>query len=178
MRNLFLLIILLAVHPLSAQKDSSTFHPKNVIFGEAGGNALGYSINYGRIFWGEKMSACMIRAGFGFLPYAEGNEYQVPVEASLLIGKKRHFLELGAGLSIFSHVIFPHISPGGQSMDITTYTKRINGVNGCARIGYCFMPLYRNNLMFRVAFTPLFTDGYYEYREIKPWAGASIGWAF
>jgi hypothetical protein len=164
---------------VSAQQDSSMLRPKNLIYAEAGGNAIGYSINYTRIFF----NYVCLRGGVEMLPLKEGAEYQFPVEGSFLIGNKRHFLELGIGFTIYSHIISPPISPGGASMGITPHSERISGLNGCARIGYCFMPLRKKNLLFRIAFTPLFLNryidgGYYDHNEIWPWGGVSIGYAF
>jgi hypothetical protein len=172
----FLLFITLE---LSAQKDSSMLRPKNLIYAEAGGNAIGYSINYTRIFFNY---ACL-RGGVEILPLKEGTEYQFPVDGSFLIGNKRHFLELGIGFSIYSHIVSPPISPGAAYMGIESYSERISGLNGCARIGYCFMPLRKKKLLFRIAFTPLFLNRYidggnYYSNEIWPWGGASIGYAF
>lgn len=190
MRKLLVLILLLGVQPLSAQKDSTDIHPRNVIFLEGGGNAMVYSVNFGRVLWGKRMSAFMFRVGFEYLPFEEGPELQFPFEWSLLIGKKKHFLEVGVGFTIFSRVVYPHISPGGIYMGLQSQPTRIGGANACGRIGYCFMPLYKKNVMFRIALTPMYYDRYnyyhhsgngkeiYFWRGISIWGGVSIGYAF
>lgn len=153
--------------------------PKNLVYGEAGGNAFIYSVNYQRIFWDTvSFASPCLRAGAGILPLKTGTDYEFPFEASLLIGKKRHFFELGAGFTVFSVINFYHGSPGG---DPARY-YRSNGANANGRIGYCFIPLRKQNFMFRVAFTPIFhPDEFYEtemFSHFIPMGGLSLGYAF
>lgn len=192
-----LLVLIFITSTASAQRDSLGFPPNNLVYGEAWGNAFYYSVNYARVFRNENVNPCM-RAGISIVPMSEGTNYQFPIEVSLLIGKKRSFFELGIGFTIFSMMIYNHASPGGTTFyNQQSYYGRENGANGNFRIGYCFLPLRQNRLMFRVAFTPIFyskrlQDYYYQgtsvpgrgvanffmNKDIIPTFGASLGWAF
>lgn len=173
--------------PVFSQKDSSMPRPKNLIYGEFSGNAFYYSANYARVIWNDPFVHPCLRLGACIMNEYKGPAYLFPFEASLLVGKKRHFFEPGFGVTAFSLILLQEGSPGGAPF--VDYRK--NGAYIVLRFGYCFMP-YKNGLMFRVAFTPLFfsqklQDEYYPRYIIEkmghsggfiPDFGASVGYAF
>lgn len=187
MRKLFLAALsLFFCEVLFAQRDTL---PENAVFVEGGGNAYYYSFNYARfVRWTSVAKS--FRAGLGYFPGGkytyEEKAFFVPVEGSLLFGKHRHFLEVGAGFTFFSRMIYHHQSPGGSAMGLSGYFQRGSGFNLNARIGYCFLPARSDKLMLKVAFTPVyFAKAYYYMSEhpyanptVVPWAGVSLGWAF
>ncbi len=63
-------------------------------YGPAGNN---YSINYDTRFKGRK--GWGVRGGLGYLPTAYSHVFSAPVQLTYLMGRKRHFLEVGGGMT-------------------------------------------------------------------------------
>lgn len=74
---------------------------KNAIYGEIGGHALVWSLNYERIFYDKGVFAFTGRSGIGFTNlYKQTNAWFLPFSASLLIGKRSSKFELTGGYTL------------------------------------------------------------------------------
>lgn len=84
----------------------STVKKCNSIFVEIGGNGLYYSVNYDRLFKVSEYFYISRRAGVHYSNNLLGNNYRfigVPIEISGLASiSDRHFLEIGAGITILN----------------------------------------------------------------------------
>jgi hypothetical protein len=173
-KQLALFLFLLAGTSLSAQ-DSIARPPRNFVYAELGGNGFIYSINYARVFDSRhtELFHPVLRAGFSYVPHRMFNDpwsdadgvYLLPLEASVLIGKKRHYLEAGLGITFTYYKTIFSSTP--HSPDYYTRYEVI----GFGRLGYCFRPLKRN-MLFRIAATPVL-----QFPDFL-WAGVSAGYAF
>ena len=168
---------------LSAQKDSTVHFPQNAIHAEGGGNAVYYSVNYSHLFYNVNKPAHAFRMGCGIVSQFDKPEYFIPFEFTWLFGKKTHFFEIGPGVVIHSGVEMYYLMGNGGY----TFYSRDLGLMGSLRIGYCFIPLRKNNLSVRAAFTPLFASDNnslddlelrYKYTSLIFSGGISLGWAF
>lgn len=176
MRALLLLALILLVPRLQAQDDA----PRNLVFVEAGGAAYLYSLNYAHVFRQPVVSS-MMRVGVSLSPDWDRG-FNVPLEYSLLAGKKRHFAEFGVAVTYFSRVIS---NPGEPYSGQEGATFRTQGINIAGRVGYCFFPLKRKSLVIRAAWTPIHFARSYYFDEVSfvpenlpLWGGLSIGYAF
>ena len=90
---------------LLAQKVNQSSNARNTVFIEIGGNAGQYAFNYGRIFYQKE--AFKLTATSGFSLWAEKIDGStvwnpaLPLELTSLLGRNRHHLELGFGITPF-----------------------------------------------------------------------------
>ncbi len=151
------------------------------VYGEMGGVAVVYSINFdmriekgSRTGWG--LSAGFTRIGFSLvnskspynLLYKRIN--MLPVSINYLGGKTKHFMELGVGATLLLNR-FP-----GYQIDEYAFSRNpvaASGMFGHLTAGYRYVPPI-NGFMLRLTVTPLFgnTGGVY------PWGSISIGYQF
>ena len=151
MRLFSIILSLFFCGVLAAQKDSAFHSPLHVIHVEGGGNAVYYSVNYSRLFYRAHKPAHALRMGGGIVPQSGKAEFFIPFEFTWLIGREKHFFEIGPGVVIHSGIqTYYLLGNGGQYI----YSRDL-GIIGSLRIGYCFIPLRKNNLFVRAAFTPL-----------------------
>ena len=106
MRVLLVPLLLFAgtytVHPNPLTKKQSVQDSTRArsVYVEYGGPSAIYSVTYDTRLartnngWG-------VRAGVGFLPIREINNFMLPVQVNYLVGKIRHFFEVGAGATYF-----------------------------------------------------------------------------
>ncbi|MDQ3111784.1 MAG: hypothetical protein M3R17_17995 [Bacteroidota bacterium] len=180
MRHYLCLLVLLFPGILSSKNDSLDL-PKNAIYAEGGGPAYTYSINYARYFRTPDLIGS-IRIGAAYVNFEE--TFSMPLEGTLLIGGKRHFVEFGMAVIFFSKLTNHHASPGASSLGYNDYQTKEQGLNLSARVGYCFFPLHSNRIMCRAGFTPIvFAKNYgmsgdITKSEMKLWGGVSLGYAF
>jgi hypothetical protein len=69
---------------------------KYSIYGELGGNALIYSLNYDQLLVIKQSYRTSLRVGAGFIPHVY---LGIPVEVNTMFGKHDHFLETGLGIT-------------------------------------------------------------------------------
>jgi hypothetical protein len=148
------------------------------IYGEVGGRSLVYSVNFdmraekgARNGWG--FSGGFSRTGFSLITGTAGNiRYRylhlVPVSLNYLLGKNKHFLELGAGTTF--------VLGGLTGYKIEEYAfsddpVRAGGMFGHFILGYRYAPPV-SGIMLRVTATPLFSS------KVRLWGGLSIGYQF
>jgi hypothetical protein len=72
---------------------------KRTIYGEAFGQSLFYSINYDQLLRYSEISRTSFTVGGTIIPTRELGVYAGSGSYNLLIGKRKHFFELGIGLS-------------------------------------------------------------------------------
>ncbi len=144
----------------------------NVIFAEALGSGLLYSVNYERLVdrWNVGL-----RGGISYFTYAvssygsSGNLTLVtfPFVASYYLGWKSHHLQLGLGAT----VLYTGVATDSQGTKFDGERSGI-GVAATGVVGYRFLPR-DGGLSFGVGFTPLVRAS-----RFLPWGGANVGYAF
>jgi len=144
----------------------------NVLFGEALGNGLLYSINYERVFSSLPIG---LRAGASYFSYPvstygrSGNLKLAtfPLAASYYVGATQHKLQLGLGATIL------YLGVSSDSTGTRFEGERSGfGVAATAVIGYRYLPPDRG-FSFGVGFTPLLRTS-----SFLPWGGANAGYVF
>lgn len=176
-----LIVFLLSASCAYAQRDSAASRaPRHLVYAEGGGNGFVYSLNYAHV-WRDPTGSPCLRAGICFNPGYD-KAVMVPLEATMLIGRQRHFFEFGVGATGFTRMVKPHMGVGGSYLETWQRTK---GVIFTGRLGYCFLPANPGKAMFRVGYTPLLFPGSYYYDEsfdnpefLPLWGGLSVGFAF
>src|SRR5688572_23312462 len=80
-----------------SQDDSHPSKPisKNSLFFEGLGNSLLYGINYDRLLINKEKWKFSGRVGFSYFPPVNYLRLVFPTEFTFLIGKKKHFFEVG-----------------------------------------------------------------------------------
>jgi hypothetical protein len=156
----------------AATEPASPRTAPNVIFAEAFGSGLLYSVNYERMFDAWNIG---LRGGASYFTYSvssygkSGNLVLVtfPIVASYYIGWRSHNLQLGLGLTI----IYTGVATDSEG---TKFEGERSGAGLAANgvIGYRYMPR-DGGISLGVGFTPLIRTS-----KFLPWGGASIGYAF
>lgn len=171
--------LLFATATATAQKAEPKSEPppesppaSNLVFAEALGNGLLYSIDYERMVDAWNVG---FRAGFSFFTYAvssyggSGNLTLVsaPLVASWYWGPKSHKLQLGLGATIL------YLGGSSDSEGTEFAGDRAGlGVAATGVIGYRFVPR-DGGFSFGLGFTPLVRTS-----SFLAWGGANVGYAF
>lgn len=166
--SLFIIfMLLLGVYNAKAQYDTDVVEPTieangtNNWYIELGGAALLWSANYEKyLFQNYNKSVTWTgRIGFGFSPIEnkllnsveiQKNAVTMPFTTSLIFGKRKEKLEIGAG----------------YSLSTTNFTER--EVFPTALLG--FRVIDNNKVLLRVAYTPVFRN-----EDFINWFGVSLG---
>ncbi|MFA6944583.1 MAG: hypothetical protein WC220_01665 [Pedobacter sp.] len=139
---------------------------RKAVFAEAVGNSL-VSLNYDMRLKRFKNDGLGIRAGVGLgqlfdSKFAEFNRYvSIPLTINYILGKQRHGLETGLG-----------ITPQIALVDIGD-SPQIRPL-GFLNVGYRYQPL-KDGLLFRATWTP-YISSFKSHQYV--WFGASIGYSF
>jgi hypothetical protein len=159
MKTHFLMLTFLCCTALLfAQRASS-------IFLELGGNGVFYSVNYDTRF-ADTPNGLGMKIG-GAVMYGNDAGYFVPVSLNYLIGRQKHFLEVGGGgVGIFSN------NSGGNP---------IKRVFPTAILVYRYQPIERG-FLFRVGLAPVFApeekNSYISAKLFWLLPGVSFGYKF
>jgi len=153
-----LLITLFAVPAAAKSKNREM---ANAIYVEYGGNAGLYSINYDRRLFHIGQHACILRAGFSWIPLRDNgidDIFLFPVTASYTyrIGKSPHLLEFGGGVTV-------RTASTAFVIDTRLYPAISLGYRICS---------FGTGSTFRIGFTPIIFDTF------LPWVGISLGRSF
>jgi hypothetical protein len=159
--------------PSCAGGDCEPGPASNVIFFEALGNGLLYSLNYERLFAGFNVG---LRAGASFFTYdvsqAQGSGnltlLTFPIVASYYLGSLHHKLELGLGATIL-YFSAASDSTGTQFAGSGTGL----GIAATGVIGYRYLPRGTGPTV-GVGFTPLARPE----KGFLPWGGLNVGLVF
>ncbi len=153
---LTLICVLLGAATAGAQ---SYYQKETSLYLELFGTGGELSVNFQKIL-GEKFA---FHTGIGMTGVAFRKGYAIPFGVSVLLGKDRNFIELGAG---GTWIDFDDNGTDDVIFDLTE-----DQVVGHAIAGYRFIGDY--GFTYRLAFTPAFTkDG------LKPMGGAAFGYSF
>ena len=154
------------------QATASARTASNVVFAEALGSGLLYSVNYERLVDSWNVG---LRAGVSYFSHAvssygaSGNLklLTVPFVASYYIGTPRHKVQLGLGATIL------YLAASTDSQGNKFGGDRSGaGVAASGVVGYRYLPP-NGGISFGAAFTPLLRSG-----SFLPWGGANVGYVF
>jgi hypothetical protein len=168
-----------------AQTEAELFTAKNMVFAEAGGNAVRYAASYGRIFHQKGMLKLSGSAGFSMWYFNTSERYYntsrttywlpaFPLEISAFLGRSKHHLEIGTGIT-------PNLAVTARRDPSTSRfrDKVALGANVPIRVGYRYQKP-EGGFFFRVGYTPSFwlrgSEGNIMFDPI--WAGISLGMSF
>ena len=159
-KSVFILIILLLVHPVYTQvlKEKTR---QQAVYIELLGQSVAYSVKYDRNFFRGDGGLGM-SIGLGYLPAVDiSNILSVPASINYLIGKNGNYFEIGAGITYIGKV-----DPGSFS----------NGYWGALWIGFRHQPV-SNGFLFRGGLMPFVV--YNQVLTAPPlYPGISFGYAF
>lgn len=166
--------LLFATATAAAQQPEPEEAPpaSNLVFAEALGNGLLYSIDYERMVDAWNVG---FRAGFSFFTYGvssyggSGNLTLVsaPLVASWYYGPKSHKLQLGLGATLL------YLGGSSDSQGTEFAGDRAGlGVAATGVVGYRFVPR-TGGFSFGLGFTPLLRTS-----SFLAWGGANVGYAF
>lgn len=162
--------------PLTQEPTTTTARTaKNVIFAEALGSGLLYSVNYERLIEAWLGGHVGLRAGASYFTYGvssygrSGNLVLVsfPIVASYYYGWRSHYAQLGLGATI----LYTGVATDSEGTKFENERSGA-GIAAAGVIGYRFMPR-DGGITFGVGFTPLLRTS-----KFLPWGGASVGYTF
>ena len=174
----FYFLLLIFSNTLNAQETTTSVSAKNAAYFEVGGNGIFYSFNYERTFFQKGIFKSAARVGACSFPLKRGDKHYwatiLPVELIGLVGRAKHHLELGAGIS-------PNLMP---------YTNKLDPEHGFGsfepglfvpfRIGYRYQKP-EGGFLFRLGLTPVldFPNKHKERLTFVPvFGGISVGKSF
>lgn len=135
----------------------------NIISMELFGNGLYYSMNYERNFDSDKTIKVNPRIGVTVM----GSDFNaLPVEAVFIVGKKKHRLETGLGVT-------PSIEKRGKIVangNIITRSTFVFRTYILSRIGYRYEA--KSGFLLKLGVTPVL------YPQFFPWPALTIGKSF
>jgi len=143
----------------------------NTVYLELGGAAGLWSLNYDCTIWkiGE---SCKLngRAGLGMLSEFNGAGFPdllLPISSNFLLGKNKHRIETGLGVTLFNW----SLRDSEKASGFTRKTELLQHLN----LGYRFQKV-DGGIMFRISYTPIIhNDG---KQRFEHWMGFSIGKTF
>ena len=144
----------------------------NVVFAEALGSGLLYSVNYERLIDTWNIG---LRGGVSYFTYAvssygaSGNLTLVtfPLLASYYFGWRSHHLQLGLGATI----LYTKVATDSEGTKFDA-ERSGPGIAATGVVGYRFIPR-DGGVSFGLGFTPLVRTS-----RFLPWGGANVGYAF
>ena len=142
-----------------AQSEAELFTAKNTVFVEGRWNAERYAAGYGRIFHQKGMFKLSGSAGFSMWYYDTSRPSLrsthwlpvVPLEVSALLGKSKHHLEIGTGIT-------PYLEPAIRKDPETSRRisdKIVLSAELPIRVGYRYQKP-EGGFFFRVGYVPSF----------------------
>jgi len=164
--SLFLFLSFISIHAI-AQVSGTTSSGEDKraqnIFVELGGQGLLFTVNYDSRF-SKQRDGIGGRVGIGYI--AEGGDYAttVPLSLNYLLGKGKHFFEMGLGATI--------LTTGGTNESFL-FDENNSNVIGTMSFSYRLQPVDRG-FSFRAGLTPVFNKNFF----IPYYAGISLGYSF
>ena len=133
-----------------------------------------YSVNYER----KIMEDVYAKVGASYLKLGDADIWTIPFSISKLLGNEAssHKFELGLGGTLVrGSSSSASLSMAGDNYNINLYRKVEGPTDVFAHgiIGYRYMPLEDDGLVFRLSFIPGYVN-----KVIVPWVGISLGYAF
>lgn len=133
------------------------------VFVEIGGQGLLFTANYDSRF-SKRRDGLGGRAGIGYIANEGDNATTIPLSLNYLLGKGRHFFEVGLGATI--------IATGGNDNSYF-FDDNESHVIGTMSFSYRLQPV-DSGFAFRVGLTPIFNKDFF----IPYYAGLSLGYTF
>lgn len=130
----------------SVAKNIVTDRPPQAVYFGIGGSALIFSVNYDTRF-AKRLNGLGVSTGIGTWFGGGTAVFIIPATLNYLVGRKDHFLEIGAGASFIT------ATTDFFSSESTGSTFVGHGV-----LGYRYQPA-SGGFFARGGFTPLFADG-------------------
>lgn len=162
--NKLLLLLILAVVTVgksSAQDAPVAEKRAQNVFVEIGGQGLLFTANYDTRF-SNKRNGLGGRAGIGYMSIDGENVTTAPISVNYLLGKGKHFFEVGLGATFI-----------GSSDGTAILFENEGAVLGTMSFSYRLQPV-DSGFSFRAGFTPIFNSSDF----IPYFAGLSLGYSF
>ncbi|GGH03257.1 hypothetical protein [Mucilaginibacter phyllosphaerae] len=154
-------------------------HVGKVIFFEAGGPGLLYSINYD-VRFKKRQNGLGIRVGVSYFPKKNAPLLTVPVMMNYLAGKRGHYAEFGAGVTLFyyhsTEDLFFYTDNSESNPHPADYQPKPHGETGAIgslTVGYRYQPL-KGGFTFRIGGGPIATTR----KQYLLWPYMSFGYSF
>ncbi|MEJ7559635.1 MAG: hypothetical protein WKF66_15105 [Pedobacter sp.] len=164
--NKLLLSLLLAGFSISSSfaQDASVVEKRaQNVFVEIGGQGLLFTANYDTRFFKQR-NGLGGRAGIGYISIDDENVTTVPIALNYLLGKGKHFFEIGLGATFIG-------SSEGTSILFDDDSE--GTVLGTMSFNYRLQPV-DSGFSLRAGFNPIFNS-----RDFIPYfAGLSLGYTF
>jgi hypothetical protein len=133
------------------------------IFVELGGQGLLFTANYDTRF-SNRRDGLGGRIGIGYIAEGGDNATTIPISMNYLLGKGRHFFEMGLGATL--------LATGGNDNSLL-FDENNSNVIGTMSFSYRLQPVDRG-FSFRAGLTPIFNKDFF----IPYYAGLSLGYSF
>lgn len=165
-KSFFILSLALFISSIAiAQTQESTIAEKRAqnIFVELGGQGLLFTANYDSRF-SNRRDGLGGRIGIGHIGENGDRATTVPISLNYLLGKEKHFFEMGLGASLML------IGGDGDSL---LFDENNSSVLGTMSFAYRLQPNDRG-FSFRAGLSPIFNKNFF----IPYYAGISLGYSF
>ncbi len=133
------------------------------VYVELFGQGLLFTANYDTRF-SNRRDGLGGRVGIGYLASGGDNATTVPISLNYLLGKGKHFFEVGLGATL--------LATSGNS-DSFFFDGNTSNVIGTMSFSYRVQPV-DNGFSFRVGLTPIFNSDFF----IPYYGGLSLGYTF
>jgi hypothetical protein len=160
---LLYIILFLSFTQIMAQEKKSEFKRAQNIFVELGGQGVLFTANYDSRF-SNKRDGLGGRVGLGYISEGGYRATTVPVSLNYLLGKDKHFFEIGLGTTLFIT---------GENNESFTFNDSNSAFVGTMSFSYRLQPI-DHGFSFRAGLTPIFNKDFF----IPYYAGLSIGYSF
>lgn len=182
MKKILVLTFLLSINLLEVQaQDVAT----QSIFVELGGAGLPYSVNYDFRFDKTRIDSWGMRIGAGGWAvrngdYSSTSVLTIPLQFTRLLGKDKHYFEVGGGATYmrYRHSYNDNFGGGGTQRTSTNWEFILNtgatpSFMGTLNLGYRRIPT-DGGFTFRANLNPIFNhNGFWPL-----WLGVGFGYAF
>lgn len=165
----FVLLCIWTINSIGAQEEKVYERRGSGLYFEILGNGVAYSANYETRFLNQNRGIGG-RIGIAYTKFDEEGHTTIPVMINYLLGKPegKHFLELGAGVTILDNQ--------GLRVGINDEDVFFEGnVYGTFSVMYRRHPPF-GGFLFKIGWTPMV--GQFSDREFLGWVGIGLGYAF
>lgn len=137
------------------------------VYLEGLGPSLTVGLNYDSRF-SNRRDGIGGRVGIGYVSVDGNSLLTVPVMVNYLLGKEKHYFEVGLGATYASGKVNSFDFGNNESE-----TEKGSNIIGTSVFGYRYQPL-DNGFQFRAGFSPVFGDGFF----VPYWPYLSVGYTF
>ncbi|MBC7912766.1 MAG: hypothetical protein H7Y07_01460 [Pyrinomonadaceae bacterium] len=133
------------------------------VFVEVGGQGLLFTANYDTRF-GNRRDGLGGRVGIGYISAEGDNATTIPVSLNYLLGKGKHFFEIGLGATL--------LATGGNDESLF-FDNNTSNVIGTMSFSYRLQPV-ESGFSLRAGITPIFNGDFF----LPYYGGLSLGYTF